>query len=101
MFNFSIVFLNKGVEAQTMTVWKQADKYKIPRIIFVNKMDRADSSLELSCKSIEEKLEIPVLRLQLPLIENGSLVGRCKLQNVFVTNKTKQNICILNKLILN
>jgi elongation factor G len=64
-----------GVEAQTMTVWKQADKYKIPRIIFVNKMDRADSSLELSCKSIEEKLEIPVLRLQLPLIENGSLVG--------------------------
>ncbi|EFA06892.2 ribosome-releasing factor 2, mitochondrial [Tribolium castaneum] len=64
-----------GVEAQTLTVWRQADRYKIPRIVFVNKMDRSDSNLFLSCKSIEEKLEVPVLCLQLPVIENGVLTG--------------------------
>ncbi|XP_044264059.1 ribosome-releasing factor 2, mitochondrial [Tribolium madens] len=64
-----------GVEAQTLTVWRQADRYKIPRIVFVNKMDRSDSNLFLSCKSIEEKLEMPALCLQLPVIENGVLTG--------------------------
>ncbi|RZC34417.1 ribosome-releasing factor 2, mitochondrial, partial [Asbolus verrucosus] len=64
-----------GVEAQTLTVWRQADRYKIPRIIFVNKMDRSDASLVSSCKSIEEKLQVPVLCLQLPIIDNGNFIG--------------------------
>lgn len=63
-----------------MTVWRQADRYKIPRIVFVNKMDRNDSNLLLSCKSIEEKLEMPVLCLQLPIRENGALVGRSQIE---------------------
>lgn len=64
-----------GVEAQTITVWKQADRYKIPKIVFVNKMDRPDSDVELSCFSVEHKLGLPTLCVQKPLYSNGSLQG--------------------------
>ncbi|XP_044728155.1 ribosome-releasing factor 2, mitochondrial [Chrysoperla carnea] len=65
-----------GVEAQTLTVWRQADRYKIPRIILVNKMDRQDADLTMCCKSIKQKLDIPPLCLQLPIKEDdGKLTG--------------------------
>lgn len=64
-----------GVEAQTLTVWRQADRYHIPRIVFANKMDRFDASLEMCCKSIETKLDVMPLCVQIPIINNCKLVG--------------------------
>lgn len=64
-----------GVEAQTLTVWRQADRYNIPRIIYVNKMDRKDAIFENSVKSIETKLETIPLVIQLPLKKDESLIG--------------------------
>ncbi|XP_043460924.1 ribosome-releasing factor 2, mitochondrial [Leptopilina heterotoma] len=64
-----------GVEAQTLTVWRQADRYNIPRIIYVNKMDRKDANFENCVKSIETKLETIPLVTQLPLKSDQSLIG--------------------------
>lgn len=64
-----------GVEAQTLTVWRQADVYNIPRIIYVNKMDRKDANFEKCLKSIETKLETLPLATQLPLKNQQSLIG--------------------------
>ncbi|XP_078035691.1 mitochondrial ribosome recycling factor 2 isoform X2 [Augochlora pura] len=64
-----------GVEAQTMTVYRQADKYKIPKIVYVNKMDRPDANFEASVKSIESKLHIEALPTQFPIKNEGLLEG--------------------------
>ncbi len=56
-----------GVEPQSETVWRQADRYRVPRICFVNKMDRADASFERSLASIKERLDAPAVAIQLPL----------------------------------
>ncbi len=56
-----------GVEPQSETVWRQADKYKVPRICFVNKMDRIGADFEMSVKSISERLGATPLVIQLPL----------------------------------
>ena len=46
-----------GVEPQSETVWRQADRYGVPRICFINKMDRLGADFEMSVRSIREKLE--------------------------------------------
>jgi elongation factor G len=56
-----------GVEPQSETVWRQADKYKVPRICFVNKMDRAGASFTRSFESIRERLGVNAVAVQLPL----------------------------------
>ncbi len=56
-----------GVEPQSETVWRQADKYKVPRICFINKMDRTGADFEMSVNSIREKLGANPLVMQLPL----------------------------------
>jgi elongation factor G len=56
-----------GVEPQSETVWRQADKYKVPRICFVNKMDRVGADFEMSVGTIREKLGARPVRMQLPL----------------------------------
>ncbi|MBM7117070.1 elongation factor G [Archangium primigenium] len=56
-----------GVEPQSMTVWRQADKYRVPRICFINKMDRVGADFAMSVDSIREKLGARPVRLQLPL----------------------------------
>src|SRR5499427_9415011 len=56
-----------GVEPQSETVWRQADKYKVPRICFINKMDRLGADFEMSVESIREKLKANACVLQLPL----------------------------------
>lgn len=63
-----------GVEAQTLTVSRQADRYNIPRIIYVNKMDRADADFDMSLRSIESKLNVETLPIQIPM-EKGVLEG--------------------------
>jgi elongation factor G len=56
-----------GVEPQSETVWRQADKYKVPRICFINKMDRVGADFEMSVGTIRDRLGANPLVLQLPL----------------------------------
>ncbi|MCP3060004.1 elongation factor G [Myxococcus sp. K38C18041901] len=56
-----------GVEPQSETVWRQADRYKVPRICFINKMDRIGADFEMSVGTIREKLGARAVRMQLPL----------------------------------
>ncbi|MDP3996164.1 MAG: elongation factor G [bacterium] len=60
-----------GVEPQSETVWKQADKYNVPRICFINKLDRMGASFERSYKSILERLNKSAVRMQIPIGEEG------------------------------
>ena len=57
----------EGVQPQSETVWRQADKYKVPRIAFVNKMDRDDANFERVTESMKQKLHANPLALQLPI----------------------------------
>lgn len=56
-----------GVEPQSETVWRQADKYKVPRICFINKLDRTGASFENSFKTILERLSKNAIRMQIPI----------------------------------
>ncbi len=56
-----------GVEPQSETVWRQADKYAVPRICFINKMDRVGADFFMSVASIEEKLAARPVVLQVPI----------------------------------
>ncbi|XP_019838408.1 ribosome-releasing factor 2, mitochondrial isoform X3 [Bos indicus] len=64
-----------GVEAQTLTVWRQADKHKVPRICFLNKMDKIGASFNYAVESIREKLKAKPLLLQLPIGEGKAFKG--------------------------
>lgn len=65
-----------GVEAQTITVWNQADRHKLPRLIFVNKMDKVNADFEGCLQDLEKKLDIVPLPLQLPFFEQEKFVGK-------------------------
>ena len=56
-----------GVEPQSETVWRQADRYGVPRICFINKMDRLGADFEMSVRSIREKLHANAVPVQIPL----------------------------------
>src|SRR5512142_17499 len=56
-----------GVEPQSETVWRQADKYKVPRICFINKMDRVGADFHMSVETIRTKLGARPLPLQIPI----------------------------------
>ncbi len=64
-----------GVEAQSETVWRQADRYHVPRICFVNKMDRVGANLKRTLAMIEERLHAIPLPIQLPLGSEASFAG--------------------------
>ncbi len=57
----------QGVEPQSETVWRQADRYHVPRICFVNKMDRVGASYESSIESMRRRLGANPITLQLPI----------------------------------
>src|SRR5919198_1352970 len=56
-----------GVEPQTETVWRQADRYHVPRIIFVNKMDRVGADFDMCVRMVRERLGANVVPIHLPL----------------------------------
>jgi len=56
-----------GVEPQSETVWRQADKFKVPRVCFINKLDRIGANFEKSLESILEKLSPNAIALQIPI----------------------------------
>jgi len=64
-----------GVEPQSETVWRQADKYRVPRIAFINKMDRTGADFYGALKEIREKLNTVALPLQIPIGSEGNFVG--------------------------
>jgi len=64
-----------GVEPQSETVWRQADKFNVPRICFINKLDRLGANFEKSLESIKQKLSANVLPLQLPIGQESSFEG--------------------------
>ena len=65
----------QGVEPQSETVWRQADKYEVPRICFINKMDRVGASYERSIESIRERLGANPVAMQLPIGTEGEFQG--------------------------
>jgi len=64
-----------GVEAQTETVWRQADKYRVPRLIFVNKLDRMGADFDRVVDEVEERLHARALPLQMPLGRERAFEG--------------------------
>lgn len=64
-----------GVEPQSETVWHQADKYKVPRICFINKLDRIGASFEYSFKTILDRLTKKAVRMQIPIGEEAEHEG--------------------------
>jgi len=73
-----------GVEAQSEAVWRQADKYNVARICFINKMDRTGADFYGTVSMIEERLQAKVLPIQLPIGAESSFQGIIDL----VENKT-------------
>jgi elongation factor G len=64
-----------GVEPQSETVWRQADKFNVPRICFINKIDRMGASFEKGLKSIWNKLSDKVVAMQIPIGQEENFEG--------------------------
>lgn len=64
-----------GVEPQSETVWRQADKYNVPRICFINKLDRTGASFDRSFQTILDRLTPNAVRAQVPIGEEGEHEG--------------------------
>ena len=66
---------SQGVEPQSETVWRQADKYKVPRIAFANKMDKTGADFQLVLDSMEERLAANAVPIQWPMGQEDSFHG--------------------------
>ena len=66
---------NAGVEPQTETVWRQADKYEVPRLIFVNKMDKIGADFFTSVEMVEDRLGATACVVQLPIGAESKFTG--------------------------
>lgn len=72
----------QGVEPQSETVWRQADRYGVPRICFVNKMDRVGASFERTIESIKSRLGANPIPMQLPIGAEAGFRGAVDLLNM-------------------
>ena len=66
---------NQGVEPQTETVWRQGDKYNVPRIVFCNKMDKTGASFQQCIDDIKERLGARPVPIQLPIGAEAEFKG--------------------------
>ncbi|HEY8189578.1 MAG TPA: GTP-binding protein, partial [Micavibrio sp.] len=66
---------NQGVEPQTETVWRQADKYKVPRVVFANKMDKIGADFYMCVDTIIKRLGVTPAVLNLPIGIENSFIG--------------------------
>ena len=64
-----------GVEPQSETVWRQADKYSVPRIAYINKMDRTGADFYMSVRTIKDRLGANAVPIQLPIGAEGDFLG--------------------------
>ena len=71
----TVLDAEEGVQSQSETVWRQADKYKVPRICFVNKMDKLGADFLATVKSIEDRLGANPAIMVLPIGVEASFVG--------------------------
>ncbi|NCB38565.1 MAG: elongation factor G [Erysipelotrichia bacterium] len=71
-----------GVQPQSETVWRQADKYKVPRMVFVNKMDRTGANFDRVVTQIKERLKSQPLVLSLPIGNEENYIGHVDLVNM-------------------
>lgn len=65
----------QGVEPQSETVWRQADRYQVPRICFINKMDRVGASYDYSIESIRQRLGANPIAMQIPIGSEADFIG--------------------------
>ena len=65
----------QGVEPQSETVWRQADRYGVPRICFINKMDRVGASFDGSIDSIRQRLGANPIAMQIPIGSEANFIG--------------------------
>ncbi|HOW91237.1 MAG TPA: elongation factor G [Anaerolineaceae bacterium] len=72
----------QGVEPQSETVWRQADRYNVPRICFVNKMDRVGASLEYTLGTIRDRLGANPVQMQLPIGSEAAFKGMIDLMTM-------------------
>jgi len=66
---------SQGVEPQSETVWRQADKYNVPRLAFINKMDKMGADFYMSLDSIHKRLNPKAVAIQLPIGAEGTFSG--------------------------
>src|SRR5829696_345950 len=71
-----------GVQPQSETVWRQADKYKVPRIAFINKMDRIGADFDRGVQTMIDRLGAVPVPIQLPIGSEGDFVGIIDLINM-------------------
>ncbi len=71
----TVLDANAGVEPQTETVWRQGDKYGVPRIVFVNKMDKIGADFFASVESIKERLGARPVPIQMPIGAENDFEG--------------------------
>ncbi|MFF4849905.1 elongation factor G [Streptomyces sp. NPDC001194] len=64
-----------GVEPQSESVWRQADRHGVPRLVFVNKMDRVGADLDRAVASVQERLHVAALVVQLPIGQEDGFRG--------------------------
>lgn len=64
-----------GVEPQTETVWNQANRYGLVRLVFCNKMDKPGSDYDLCLESLKCKLGANVLSMQIPIVRDHEFIG--------------------------
>ncbi|MEQ8318325.1 MAG: elongation factor G [Phycisphaerales bacterium] len=65
----------EGVEAQSETVWRQADRYRVPRICYINKMDKIGANFEFSFNSVKKRLGANAIAVQIPIGAGNELEG--------------------------
>ena len=64
-----------GVEPQTETVWRQADDFDVPRIVFANKMDKMGADFDYSVQTIKDRLNVTPLPIQMPIGAEDDFIG--------------------------
>ncbi|XAO72570.1 MAG: elongation factor G [Candidatus Vidania fulgoroideorum] len=93
-----IVFCSVGgVQAQSETVWMQMNKYKIPRIAFINKMDREGANFKKVCKQIKKKFNIETINICYPIYKNNKFIGIIdiiKLKKYIFSDNIEKNLNI-------
>lgn len=70
-----VIDSNNGIQTQTRSVWKQAEKFQVPRVIFLNKMDMHSASTELTINQMKSMFKANPLLLQMPLLAGNTYLG--------------------------
>jgi len=81
-----------GVEPQTETVWRQADKYRVPRIAFVNKLDRVGADMDRCVEMMQDRLSTKPLPLQIPIGHEDSFSGMVDLVRMIAMTYNEETL---------